>query len=79
MQFEFIQDSWVNNPHFNAMYQNKDPLIGDNGTSYQNPSYMHIPYAPVRIRTSPLPRFVDVLGGAYLFLPSITALKFLAS
>lgn len=78
MQFEFVQDSWVNNPHFNAMYQNKDPLIGDNSTSYQKPSYMHIPYAPVRIRTSPLPRFVDVLGGAYLFMPSITALKFFA-
>lgn len=78
MQFEFIQDSWGNNPHFNAMYQNKDPLIGDNGTSYQPLSRMHIPYEPVRIRTSPLPRFVDVVGGAYLFMPSITALKFLA-
>ncbi|MEM9950167.1 MAG: hypothetical protein AAF846_01095 [Chloroflexota bacterium] len=78
MQFEFIQDSWTNNPHFNAQYQNKDPLIGDHGTSYQHPSYMHIPYEPVRIRTAPLPRFTDVLGGAYLFMPSITALRFLA-
>lgn len=79
MQFEFIQDSWANNPHFNAQYQNKDPLIGDNGTSYQRDSYMNIPHTPVRIRTSPLPRFTQVLGGAYLFMPGITALKYLAS
>ena len=77
-QFEFIQDNWVNNPHFNGMYQNKDALIGDNGSSKQNPSYMHIPNSPVRLRTKPLPRFVDVVGGAYLFMPSITALRFLA-
>ena len=79
MQFEFMQDSWSNNPHFNAQYQNKDPLIGDNGSKYQRDSYMHIPHSPVRIRTSPLPRFTQVLGGAYLFMPGITALKYLAS
>lgn len=78
MQFEFIQDSWASNPHFNGMYQNKDPLLGDHGTSYQRDSYMHIPHDPVRIRTSALPRFIHLLGGAYLFMPSITALKFLA-
>lgn len=77
-QFEFIQDNWVNNPHFNGMYQNKDALIGDNGHPKQNPSYMHIPDSPARLRTKPLPRFVTVLGGAYLFMPSITALRFLA-
>jgi len=78
MQFEFIQDSWASNPHFNSMYQNKDPLMGDHDTGYQPGSYMHIPHDPVRIRTSDLPRFIHLSGGAYLFMPSITALRFLA-
>ncbi|QPC80641.1 hypothetical protein G4Y79_13060 [Phototrophicus methaneseepsis] len=77
-QFEFIQVNWSNNPNFNAMYQNKDPLIGDNARAAQAASYMHIPASPVRVRTSPLPRFVTVIGGSYLFMPSITALRFLA-
>ena len=78
MQFEFIQDSWASNPHFNSLYQNKDPLMGDHGTTYQRENHMHIPHDPVRIRTSALPRFIHLLGGAYLFMPSITALRFLA-
>jgi Dyp-type peroxidase family len=77
-QFEFIQDNWTNNPDFNKLYQNKDPIIGDNAHSQQAPSYMTIPQTPVRYRTQALPRFVTVLGGAYLFMPSLTALRFLA-
>lgn len=77
-QFEFIQDSWSNNPDFNELYQNKDPIIGDNSYTEQPPSHMSIPASPVRIRTSALPRFVTVMGGAYLFMPSKTALRFLA-
>ena len=78
-QFEFIQNNWSNNPSFNGLYQNKDALTGDNGHPNQAPSYMHIPNTPVRIRTSALPRFVTVLDGAYLFMPSITALHFLST
>jgi hypothetical protein len=78
-QFEFIQDSWSNNPDFNQMYQNKDPIIGDNAHPKQSPSHMSIPASPVRIHTTQLPRFVTVLGGAYLFMPSKTVLRFLAT
>ncbi|MCA9884370.1 MAG: hypothetical protein KC708_15415 [Anaerolineae bacterium] len=77
-QFEFIQTNWANNPHFNGMYQSKDPIIGDNGYAEQPASYMHIPDDACRVRTRPLPRFVDVLGGGYFFMPSLTALRFLA-
>jgi hypothetical protein len=31
-----------------------------------------------RTRTAALPRFVTVKAGAYLFMPSLTALRFLA-
>jgi len=73
-QFEFIQETWLNNGTFNGLYDNKDPFIGDNdGTGT-----MTIQRRPVRHRVRDLPRFVHVRGGAYLFLPSITALRFLA-
>lgn len=74
-QFEFLQQTWANNPRFNGLYDNKDPIIGDNdGTSP-----MTIPQCPVRRRVQNLPRFVTVKGGAYFFLPSVRSLTFLAT
>lgn len=73
-QFEFIQQSWLNNPKFNGLYDERDPLSSANpggGT-------LTIQSKPVRERVHGLPRFVTVRGGAYFFLPSIRALKFLA-
>lgn len=78
-QFEFIQESWANNPNFNAMYESKDPLIGDNDRAKQRPSYMKILTESAHIRSRPLPRFVTVMGGSYLFMPSLTALRYFAS
>jgi deferrochelatase/peroxidase EfeB len=78
-QFEFVQQTWCNNPRFAGLTDNKDPLIGDNARSNQASSYMAIPHRPVGIRTAVLPRFVTVRGGAYFFMPGITALRFLAT
>jgi Dyp-type peroxidase family len=75
-QFEFIQQTWVNNPKFGGLYEERDPLIGDNdGTT----SEFTIPGRPARQRLDGLPRFVDVRGGEYFFLPSVRALRFLGS
>jgi deferrochelatase/peroxidase EfeB len=72
-QFEFIQQSWLNNPAFNGLFDNKDPLLGDNdGTGHMN-----IPAAPVRQRIGGVPRFVTVRGGGYWFMPGLRALRFL--
>ena len=78
-QFEFVQQTWCNNPHFSGLNDNKDPIAGDNGHSDQPSSHMTIPRRPVRDRTSAVPRFVAVKGGAYLFMPSVTAVRFLAT
>ena len=43
----------------------------------QPSSHMTIPHRPVRVRTAALPRFVKVRAGAYLFMPSLAALRFL--
>jgi Dyp-type peroxidase family len=73
-QFEFIQQTWSNNPKFNGLYNDKDPITGDNDGS----GVMTIPRHPIRERINHMPRFVTVRGGGYFFLPSLTALQFLA-
>jgi Dyp-type peroxidase family len=75
-QFEFIQQTWVNNPKFGGLYDERDPLIG---THEPPDTAFSIPSTPARARLEGLPRFVDVRGGEYFFLPSVRALKFLAS
>lgn len=77
-QFEFIQQAWVNNPHFNGLDNNRDPLVGDNNPADNRPSAMLVPGYRATLRTSPLPRFVTTRGGLYLFMPSLTALRYLA-
>lgn len=78
-QFEFIQQTWCNNPRFGGLHDNKDPITGDNDRKGEPPSRMTIPQRPKALHTGALPRFVTVRAGAYLFMPSIRALRFLAS
>jgi deferrochelatase/peroxidase EfeB len=75
-QFEFVQQSWCNNPRFGGLTNNKDPIIGDNAPDGPA-SHMEIPRQPVALRTAALPRFVVVKGGGYLFMPGLAALRFL--
>jgi len=72
-QFEFLQQSWLNNPKFNGLYGERVPLSSAN----PGDGTLTIQSKPVRERLHGLPRFVTVRGGAYFFLPSIRALKFL--
>jgi Dyp-type peroxidase family len=83
-QFEFIQQTWMNNPKFNDLYDSKDPIAGDN----YDPEYPEddpkdytavVPGFPVRQRLSGLPRFVHVRGGDYFFLPGLKALRYLSA
>ena len=74
-----MQQTWCNNPRFAGLNDNKDPILGDNARPNQTPSRMTIPRQPFPVRTAALPRFVHVKAGAYLFMPSITALRFLAA
>jgi Dyp-type peroxidase family len=78
-QFEFVQQTWCNNPRFGGLNDNKDPIAGDNNRSGEPSSHLTVPAQPFRHRTAALPRFVTVKGGAYLFMPSLTALRFLSA
>jgi deferrochelatase/peroxidase EfeB len=77
-QFEFVQQTWCNNPRFGGLRDNKDPIAGDAARAGEAPSRMTIPGRPA-VRTAAFPRFVTVKSAAYLFMPSLTALRFLAS
>jgi Dyp-type peroxidase family len=77
-QFEFVQQTWCNNPRFGGLTACKDPLVGDNNRTGEPSSHMLIPATPEDIHTGALPRFVTVRAGAYLFMPSLRALRFLA-
>lgn len=72
-QFEFIQQSWINSPKFNGLYEDPDPLMGPGGHTFT------VQAEPVRQRVKDLPSFVSVRGGGYFFLPGISALRYLAS
>jgi Dyp-type peroxidase family len=75
-QFEFVQQTWINNPVFGGLNGEVDPLMGhvDKGDAI-----MTVPADPVRTRVHNIRPFVNVKGGAYFFLPSIRALRYLAS
>lgn len=73
-QFEFLQSVWSNDGDFLRQGTDKDPITGSNdGTTN-----MVIPARPVRLRLKGIPRFVTTRGGGYFFLPSMTALNYLA-
>jgi Dyp-type peroxidase family len=72
-QFEFIQHSWLNDPRFNGLYGQADPIVGASNDNQfaQSPN-------PVSAYCTGLPRFVTVAGGGYFFMPGMRALRFLS-
>ena len=74
-QFELVQHTWLNNPKFGDLYEDPDPLVGVAGGDGRT---FTIQGNPARRRLRGMPEFVSVRGGAYLFLPGIGALRYLA-
>jgi Dyp-type peroxidase family len=72
-QFEFLQQTWLNNGKFGGRYAERD-LLGTQGAGA-----MTLPQQPVRRCVEGIGRFVTVRGGAYFFLPGLKALKFLTN
>jgi len=81
-QFEFLQSAWIMNSKFNGMTGETDPLLGNrqpliNGLA-TNSFLWPQPSGLARCITD-VPQFIIVRGGAYFFLPGISALRFLAT
>jgi Dyp-type peroxidase family len=75
-QFEFVQQTWINNPVFGGLYDEVDPLVGN--LAKGNATFT-VQADPLRTCVKGLSRFVTVKGGSYFFLPSIRTLNYLAS
>jgi Dyp-type peroxidase family len=75
-QFEFVQHTWVNNPKFDGLYEDDDPVTG---ARTPPAGTFTIQAEPVCTRVTRMPRFVHVRGGGYFFMPGLRALRFLAS
>ncbi len=74
-QFEFVQQNWINNTVFSGLGCEQDGLVGAPGG---HPGCFTTQSPTVRQRTLKIPSFVKVKGGAYFFLPGLSALRYLA-
>ena len=81
-QFEFVQTAWVTGTKFGGLTQESDPLLGNRQPVAGCPvtDFFSLPQASgASLRLHQVPQFVTVRGGAYFFLPSLSALRYLAS
>ncbi len=73
-QFEFAQNVWINDPNFNELGNERDPIIGNQDGTFD----ITIPKRPIRRKITGLPAFTTVRAGAYFFLPGLRALHWLS-
>lgn len=80
-QFEFVQSAWIMRTKFNGLTEESDPLLGNRLPVSGSPftDTFSIPQSNgIRRRIMGLPQFITVRGGAYFFLPSMSALRYLS-
>lgn len=72
---EFLQQEWINDGDFIGAGGERDPIIGrqEEGANFT------IPKEPVRRRVHGIQTFNVLRGGEYFFMPSLSALNWLAN
>ena len=72
---EFLQQEWINEGDFIGAGNERDPIVGrqEEGATFT------IPREPVRRRIHGIETFNVLRGGEYFFMPSISALNWLAN
>jgi Dyp-type peroxidase family len=73
-QFEFAQNVWINDRAFHELGNEHDPICGTQDGTLD----FTVPKRPIRTVHRGLPAFTTLTGGAYFFLPGMTALGHLA-
>jgi deferrochelatase/peroxidase EfeB len=79
-QFEFVQTSWFANSKFNGLDED-DPLVGGRKrlmTGARVDRFTRPQDSGLECRLHDVPQFVTVRGGAYFFLPGLSALRYIA-
>ena len=71
---EFLQQEWINDGNFMSLGSERDPVVGlqEEGAPFT------IPKEPVRRRIHGIETFNVLRGGEYLFMPSLSAVNWLA-
>jgi deferrochelatase/peroxidase EfeB len=80
-QFEFVQNAWLMSTKFDGLSRESDPLLGNRnpvGAKGSTDNFTIPREAGVRRLITGLPRFIQVRGGAYFFLPGIRALRYIS-
>ena len=77
-QFEFVQQQWIQYGNDARLGNDKDPLLGQHGGQGKFVVQGDRTPANPPFVCSNLPDFVELRGGDYFFLPSITALAMIA-
>jgi Dyp-type peroxidase family len=72
---EFLQQEWINDGDFIGANGERDPIIG----RQKEGATFTIPKEPVRRRLHGIETFSVLRGGEYFFMPSISALSWLAN
>jgi hypothetical protein len=73
--FEFLKKEWINSRNFLGLGIEEDPIAG----AHARKGMFTIPMKPIRRRLQGLERFTVTRGGEYGFVPSLSALRWLAS
>jgi Dyp-type peroxidase family len=71
---EFLQQEWINDGNFIGAGNERDPIIG----LQEKDATFTIPKEPVRRRVHGIETFNVLRGGEYFFMPSLSALRWLA-
>jgi deferrochelatase/peroxidase EfeB len=70
---EFLQREWINSGNFTGLGEERDPIVG----LQEQDAKFTIPRDPVRRRIHGIQTFNVLRGGEYMFMPSLSALKWL--
>lgn len=71
---EFLQKEWINKANFIGQGSERDPIVG----LQEDTLTFTLPKQPVRQRMCGMATFNELRGGEYLFMPSLSALKWLS-
>jgi Dyp-type peroxidase family len=72
---EFLQQEWINEGNFVRLGDERDPIVG----RQEQGAVFTIPKVPVRRRLHGIETFNVLRGGEYFFMPSLSALHWLAN
>jgi deferrochelatase/peroxidase EfeB len=71
---EFLQSEWINNGNFTGLNDERDPIVG----LQEDDAVFTVQQAPVRRRVHGIETFNVLRGGEYLFMPSLSSLKWIS-